>query len=346
MSLGGKVLSHTGQSFSGFRAEAIEARTRRRMLKAFHRVSGRIAVYTGTQAWHCNSYSDNGREVYLQNVAGPAGAVPSSVRGRALVIAGGAMERMIPFPGWTLPGVYSAGGLNALVRKGIIPGKRFLIAGTGPLQIALAHHLAIKGADIAAAISPLYFNRIFPHIYDLISGIGLFKFLSIVNYLFTLQRLRIPVHSSVTLVEALGCDALEQAVIARADASGREVPGSRRFLSVDAIGVGYGLIPGTELTRLCGCRHHYDVHAGYWRVCCNSHLETSVPGVFVAGDGSAVRGYSAAIAEGSVAGIEACVHIGIVSREKADAMIRPIAGRLKRMNRFGSALDALSLPGL
>ena len=252
LSLGGKVLSHTGQSFSGFRAEAIEARTRRRMLKAFQRVSGRMAVYTGAQAWHSEKYSDDGREVYLQTVAGPAGAVPPSVRGRALVIAAGAMERMIPFPGWTLPGVYSAGGLNALVRKGIVPGKRFLIAGTGPLQIALAHHLAIKGADIAAVISPLSFKRIFPHIYDLISGIGLYKFLSIVNYLFTLQRLRIPVHSSVTLVEALGCDALDQAVIARADASGREVPESRRFLSVDAIGVGYGLIPGTELTRLCG----------------------------------------------------------------------------------------------
>ncbi len=209
LSLGGKVLSHNDQSFSGFRAEAIEARTRRRMLKAFQRVSGRMAVYTGAQAWHSEKYSDDGREVYLQTVAGPAGAVPPSVRGRALVIAAGAMERMIP--------------------------------------------LAIKDADIAAVISPLSFNRIFPHIYDLISGIGLYKFLSIVNYLFTLQRLRIPVHSSVTLVEALGCDALDQAVIARADASGREVPESRRFRCRRRVGRSR-LFRGNYRRKHCGNR--------------------------------------------------------------------------------------------
>lgn len=338
---GGKVLSHSGGCLSGIRAEAIEARAGRRIFKAFQKVSDRITVHAGTQAWHI----DERKEVYLQPLAGPAGAVPSRVRGRTLVIAGGAMERMIPFPGWTLPGVYSVGGLNALVRKGILPGKRFLIAGTGPLQVALAHHLAKNGADIAAVISPLSFTRIFPHVKDLVSGIGFFKILSIVNYLFTLQRFRIPVYSSVTLVEALGRDALDHAVIARADASGRPLPESRRSLSVDAIGVGYGLIPATDLTRLCGCLHDYDVRARYWRVRSNSHQETSVSGVFVAGDGSAIRGYAAAIAEGRIAGIEACVHLGIVSRKNADVLIRPFAVQLKRMNRFGRALDALSLPG-
>ena len=336
---GGKVLSHGDVRFSGSCAEAIEERTRCRMFRAFERASNRITVHTGTQAWHI----DDRREVFLQPVA--AGTSPFSVRGRALVIAGGAMERMIPFPGWTLPGVYSAGGLNALARKGILPGKRFLIAGTGPLQAALAIHLAKNGADIAAVITPLSFTRIFAHLNDLISGIGLFKFITAVNYLFTLQRFRIPVYTSFTLLEALGRDMLNKAVIARVDASGRPLPGSRRVLDVDAIGVGYGLIPGTDLTRLCGCRHDYDPKGKYWKVCCNSHQETSVSGVFAAGDGCAIRGYDAAMEEGRIAGIAACAHIGIVGRENAEALIRPCAARLKRMNRFGSAMDALSLPG-
>jgi thioredoxin reductase/bacterioferritin-associated ferredoxin len=337
--LGGKVLSHAGMHFPGSCAESIEARIRSRMFRAFYRVSDRITVHAGTQAWHI----DDRREVYLQPVAG--GAAPASVRGRTLVISGGAMERMIPFPGWTLPGVYSAGGLNALVRKDILPGKRFLIAGTGPIQAALAHHLAKKGANIAAVISPVSISRTIPHLNDLISGIGLFKFIAAVNYLFTLQRLRIPVHASFTLVEALGRGTLEKAVIARVDASGRPVPGSRRVLDVDAIGVGYGLIPGTDLTRLLGCRHDYDTSGNYWKVSCNSHQETSMPGVFAAGDGSAIRGYAAAMEEGRIAGLAACAHTGILSRKNADALIRPCAARLKRMNRFGRAMDALSLPG-
>ena len=343
LNLGGKVLSHSGESLFGISAEAIEARIRHRMFKSFQRVSNRINVYTGTQAWHTDSCFDDCKEVYLQPA--PGSVAPSSVRGRTLVIAAGAMERMIPFPGWTLPGVYSAGGLNALVRKGVIPGKRFLIAGTGPLQVALAYHLAKKGADVAAVITPLSFARIFPHVKDLVSGVGFFKFISIANYLFTLQRLRIPIHPAFTIVEALGRDALDHAVIARADASGRPLPESRRLLSVDTIGVGYGLVPVTDMTRLCGCLHDYDDHAKYWKVRCNSNQETSVSGVFVAGDGSAIRGYSAAMEEGNVAGIEACVHIGIVSRKNADALTCPFAVRLKRMNRFGRAMDALSLPG-
>jgi thioredoxin reductase len=338
--LGGKVLSHVGDRLSGIRAEAIEARVRRRLFREFQQVSDRITVYSGTQVWHI----DDRKEVYLQPVTGCGGHSPSSVRGRTLVIAAGALERMIPFPGWTLPGVYSAGGLNALVRKGVLPGKRFLVAGTGPLQLALAHRLAKKKVRVAV-ISPLSVTRIVPHVKDLLSGIGIFKSLSLVNYLVTLQRLRIPVHASCTLVEASGRSQLEQAVIARSDASGRPRPESRRVISVDAIGVGYGLIPATELTRLCGCRHDYDVCAQYWRTWCGSHQETSVPGVFVAGDGSAIRGYAAAIEEGSVSGIAACAHVGFVSRTKADALVRPFEDRLKRMNRFGRALDALSLPG-
>ena len=339
LNLGGKVLSHSGRLFSGIRPEVFESRTRRRMFQAFQRVSGQIAVYTGTQAWHI----DDRKEVYLHPVAGAV--APPRVRGSALVIAGGAMERMMPFPGWTLPGVYSAGGLNVLVRKGILPGKRFLIAGTGPLQVALAYHLAKNGADIAAVISPLSIPRTFPYLNDLVSGIGLFKFLSVVHYLSTLRRLCIPVLAPFTLVEASGGAALDHAVIARADASGRPLPESRRLLSVDAIGVGYGLIPATDLTRLCGCRHDYDDRGGYWRVRCNSHQETSVSGVFAAGDGLAIRGYAAALEEGSIAGIAACAHIGMVSRKYADEMIHPFAVRLKRMNRFGRAMDALSLPG-
>ena len=338
--LGGKVLSHAGDRFSGIRAEAIETRVRRRLFHAFEQFSDRITVYTGTQVWHI----DDRKEVYLQQVTGSGAHSPSSVRGRALVIAAGALERMIPFPGWTLPGVYAAGGLNALVRKGVLPGKRFLVAGTGPLQLALAHHLAKKKVHVAV-ISPLSVTRSIPHVKDLLSGIGIFKSLSLVNYLVTLQRQRIRIYTSSTLVEASGRNQLEQAVIARADASGRPLPEPRRIISVDAIGVGYGLIPATELTRLCGCRHDYDVRAKYWRTWCSSHQETSVSGVFVAGDGSAIRGYAAAIEEGRVAGIAACAHVGFVSRTKADALIRPFEGRLKRMNRFGRALDALSLPG-
>lgn len=337
--IGGKVFSHKAERLSGFGAEAIENRIRNRLFKSFQDISGKITVYSDTQVWHI----DDRKEVYLESCSAN-NRVPPSIKGRTLVIATGAMERMIPFPGWTLPGIFSAGGLNTLVRKGVIPGKRFLIAGTGPLQIALARNLIQKNAKIAAIVSPVSFKKIISCIFDFISGAGIIKLVGIIDYFSTIKSHRIPVLTESLLLEASETDSWHQAVIGRMDSMGNILQGSRRIFSVDAVATGYGLIPSTDLTRSCGCSHYYDERAGCWRTNCNKRMETSLDGVFVAGDGSAIRGYSAAIEEGKIAGIEACVHLGVLSRKKADEMTRPSIKRLERFNRFGRVLDFLSLP--
>ena len=113
---------------------------------------------------------------------------------------------------------------------------------------------------------------------------------------------------------------------------------------MDTVAVSYGLAPSVELTRLCGCRHDYDDRLGYWRVMRSPRMETTIPGVFVAGDGSQIRGYEAAINEGRAAGIAACTQLGKLSFDQADQLIGPLQSKLKRAGQFGEAVDGISTP--
>lgn len=337
--IGGKVFSHKAERLSGFGAEAIENRARERIFRAFQDNYDKITVYSDTQAWHV----DEGKEVYLESCSANS-RVPPSIKGKTLIIATGAMERMIPFPGWTIPGIFSSGGLNSLVRKGVIPGKRFLIAGTGPLQIALARNLIQKNAEIAAIVSPVSWKKIISALFDFVLGAGIVKLAGIIEYLLTIKQFQIPILTKSIILEALQVVSGFQAVIASIDKSGNILSGSKQVFFADAIATGYGLIPSTDLTRACGCSHYYDEKAGYWRANCNSRMETSLDGVFIAGDVSAIRGYSAAIEEGKIAGIQACVNSGLLNRKIGDEMAKSSIKRLKRFNRFGMAVDFISMP--
>ncbi len=337
--LGGKVLTPEVRAHGVRPGDRFAARMGRALLREFERVSGRIDLYLNTEVWEV---SEN-KEVSLHMNAREEG-MAERLAGRGLVIATGAVERSIPFPGWTLPGVFTVGGMNRFVKHGVAPGSDVLIAGAGPLQLLLAHHLLEAGVRIRALVTPTRIRDVVEMALPLFVGAGFSTAVSAFDHLKRIVTGRVPVLRSHALIEARGSREVEGAMVARVDSSWRPIKGTEKEIPADAIAVGYGLAPAVDLTRLCGCEHVFDAARGYVRATRDDTMETSVPGVFAAGDMGAVKGYRAALLEGRAAGIFASARLGFMDRENARAAAAPLLRRLKGKAMFGKALDALCRP--
>lgn len=205
-----------------------------------------------------------------------------------LILATGARERFLPFPGWTLPNVMGAGGLQALVKSGLpIRGKRAVVAGTGPLLLAVAVYLRKHGAEIPIICEQASWSSFarfgaallgFPE--KLAQGLQLKKDLS-----------GIPFVANSWPLAAHGEQTLEGVTISRS--------GKTEVIPCDYLACGFHLVPNIELQSLLGCQ----INGGYVQV--DDFQTTSVPGVFCAGEPTSIGGVELALIEGQIAGLAA-----------------------------------------
>lgn len=265
-----------------------------------------------------------------------------NVTSDAIVLATGAYDRPMPLPGWTLPGVFTSGGVQTLLKsQRVLAGRRVLLTGTGPLNLVLANQLAAAGATVVAVLElanpgPLELLPLTMGPWELLAdGIG---------YVTQLARRNIPLMRGWTLLEARGTDQVKTAVIGRVDRDWHTIKGSERTLEVDTICLGYGLVPSTELARLIGCDHRYDAQLGGWIPAQDGYRETSVPSVFVAGDGCGIAGSLVALEEGRVAGLRAAWRLGKIDEAAFHRKAAPALKRLRQLGRFRAVLDGLSAP--
>ncbi|WP_426169501.1 FAD-dependent oxidoreductase [Sandarakinorhabdus sp. DWP1-3-1] len=273
-------------------------------------------------------------------VSSEAGAL--WVRGRRLIIASGAHERPWPVPGWTLPGVMTTGGAQTLLRSGLTaPGTRVLVAGNGPLNVQLAHELVRAGVSVVALVeqaeapgaarigAALTMAATAP---DLV-GDGL-------RQLAALRRAGVVRLNRHVLVRVEGDGRAQAAVVAPIGSDGR--PGTARRFDVDAVCIGAGFVPQSELARALGCAH--DWRDGVLAVRRDDDGRTSVASVFVAGDGGGLGGARVALAQGVLAGAAAARDLvgALPSEETHDA--RRATGQLRRARRFQAALWDLFAP--
>ncbi|MCC7047419.1 MAG: FAD-dependent oxidoreductase [Alphaproteobacteria bacterium] len=221
----------------------------------------------------------------------------------AIVLATGVRERAIPFPGWTTPGVMYAGGAQAILKaQQVLPGKRAVVAGCGPLPIVVAAQMLRAGGDIAALAtlrSPL---AMLNHPVGLwhgrqILGEGL-------RYARTIARAGVRRLTGYVPVRALGKDHLEAVVLAHADRDGAAVPGTEREIACDVLAVNYGFVSNVELAAMAGVRTVPAVGGG-WTPQCDAAGRTNVDGIYVAGDCAGLRGALVAEAEGTIVGAAA-----------------------------------------
>jgi D-hydroxyproline dehydrogenase subunit alpha len=245
-----------------------------------------------------------------------------------LVLATGARERFLPFPGWTLPNVMGAGGLQALVKCGLpIRGKFVIVAGTGPLLLAVAAYLRKHGAEIPVICEQASWKNLARF------GASLFGWPEKIKQGLRLRRdlSGVPFAANSWPVAAHGEQNVEDVSICR--------DGRIEKISCDYLACGFHLVPNFDLPQLLGCQ----VRQGYVQV--DDFQETTVSSVFCAGEPTSIGGVELALIEGQIAGLAAAGHQSeatalFAKRTKA----RRFAKLLDRTFRLRSELASLPLP--
>jgi NADPH-dependent 2,4-dienoyl-CoA reductase/sulfur reductase-like enzyme len=247
-------------------------------------------------------------------------------RAQALVIATGARERFLPFPGWTLPGVLGIGGAQALVKQGAnFRDKRVVIAGTGPLILPVAASLTDAGARVLLVAEQAAFAAVRDFALSLLSQPE--TLLQAAMYRLAFMRTR---YATGTWVTAAGGNGRLTSV---------SVTDGRATWSIpcDVLCTGYGLVPNVEPARLVGC----GVRDG--TVTVNHRQETSVPGVFAAGEVTGIAGVALAVVEGEIAGASAAgVGRPDPSLVRRRHVLRGVARRLERAFAVRDEIRALA----
>lgn len=252
------------------------------------------------------------------------------IAARSVLVATGAYDRQLPFPGWDTPGVFTAGGAQALLKgHGVVAGRRIVVAGTGPFLLPVAAGLAESGAEVLGVFEagrPTGYAR---HPAAVARAAG--KLAEGAGYLRTLRRHRVPYRTRHTVVAAHGAESVHAVTVARLDADWRPVPGSHRTLDCDTVCVGYGFTPQLELGLQLGCATRQAAD-GSLVLEVDTAQRTSVPGVYAAGETCGVGGAALAVVEGELAGLA-------VARRR-DGAAPP--GRLRGLLRRRSALRAFA----
>ncbi|ACS32859.1 FAD-dependent oxidoreductase [Thermococcus gammatolerans] len=226
-------------------------------------------------------------------------------RGRAVIVATGAMERMIPFENNDLPGVYGAGAIQTLMNTyGVKPGDRVLIVGAGNVGLILGYQLIQAGVEVKAIVEAM------PRI-----G-GYFVHAAKV------RRLGVPILTRHTILRAEGNERVERAVIAQLDENWRPIPGTEKTFDVDVIALAVGLRPSIELLHQAGCQIKFVRELGGHVAVRDGWMETTVRGIFVAGDSAGIEEATTAMLEGKIAGIAAALRLGIADESWVEEIER------------------------
>jgi NADPH-dependent 2,4-dienoyl-CoA reductase/sulfur reductase-like enzyme len=260
----------------------------------------------------------------------------------ALIVASGATDRIVPLPGWTVPGVFSLGGAQiALKDQGAFIGRRVAFVGSSPLLALAAKQYQAMGATIAGVFDTTpFFAKIRAVPYLLHAPDTALRGLS---YLAQLLTTGVPLHFGVDPVRIEGCDHVETLVLR--DGKGREM-----HIDCDAVALGYGLKPETQLAELAGASFAFDELFRMWLPIIDADGRAA-PDLYLAGDGAAIGGADAAEASGTLASLALLADKGHTVTQSEVDRLRATIKQLRRFQR-GLAIafawphrDAGALPG-
>ncbi|MCC7045466.1 MAG: FAD-dependent oxidoreductase [Alphaproteobacteria bacterium] len=294
----------------------------------------RIRIRPNTLVW--GAFDQGMLEIESNNVC-------ERLASHRTIVATGAYEQPVPFRGWTLPGVTTAGAAQTLLKaQFVMPGRQILMSGTGPFQLPVATQLVKAGAkvvEILEYLGPAAFFRSFPqpwrHLDKLFEAYGYFACL--------LSR-GIPLRYGQMVVEARGDGAVEEADVAPVGIDGRPRLDRIRTLAVDSILTNFGFVPSLQLPRLLGCETRWDEVGGCWVADCDEHQRSSRADVLLAGEVTGMAGHRVAMAEGAIAGLRAAADLGYLTPAAFDARSREPRRRRARHQSFADHLKRTFAP--
>lgn len=269
--------------------------------------------------------------------AGVPEAGSRDVRAERVVLATGAYDRQLPVPGWTLPGVMAAGGVQALLKANqVAAGRRAVVAGTGPFLLSVAAGLADAGVEVVAVCDANALSRWAATPLRAIQEPG--KLWEGLGYAATFLKRRIPLRTRSVVTSMTGSGRVSQVTIARVDAQGRIRQGTERVVEADLVALGWGFTPQLELAVGLGARTRVDVDSSLVAVADADQRSTS-PGVYLAGEVTGIGGAVQSCAEGELAALTAAVDAGRADDARRRARLRR---RIARGRRFAVGMHRAS----
>jgi len=301
-----------------------------------------VRVLTSASVWRVES----GQPLRVHALIGPVDAAPrrgETLEADAVVLATGAHDRVLPVPGWTLPGVTSAGAVQALAKRdGVALGSRTVVAGAGPFLLPVAQSVALLGGEVVEVVEAASAGTIARgwgrRPWQMTAAAG--KAGELGSYLGTLLRHRTPYRLGSAVTRIHGGSSVEAVTVQRIDRDWRPVPGTERIIGCDSVALGHGFTPRLEAAVQFGCEITSAGSGTDRFVRVDSQQLTSIPGVHAAGEITGIGGADAALAEGEIAGLAAA---GVPA---ADLRYRaPLTAR-RRMRAFAERLATHSIrPG-
>ncbi len=234
----------------------------------------------------------------------------------AIIIATGATENMVPFEGWTLPGVIGAGAAQTMMNlHGILPGKRILMLGSGNVGLVVGYQLLQVGCELVAICD----------VAPRVGGYGV--------HASKVARCGVPFFMNHTIIRAEGTDHVTGVTIGEVGADRKIIPGTQQHFDVDTICLAVGLSPMSQLAHMAGCKMVDDPRkAGYVPVV-GAHGETSIPGIFAAGDVSGIEEASSAMIEGRIAGVAAAHYLGYIDEAELHVQVAEMEPALNSLRQ-------------
>jgi NADPH-dependent 2,4-dienoyl-CoA reductase/sulfur reductase-like enzyme len=287
------------------------------------------AVYApGATVWNVSSE----REVAV-SIDGVARIVSAG----QVILATGALERPFPIPGWTLPGVMTAGAAQILLKSGGMVGEgRIVLAGCGPLLWLLAWQYLNAGATIAAILDTTPRGNWRAALAQLPAFLAS-RYLAKGLKLMARVRGQVRVISAVTALRAEGGARVETVAYRRGD-------GPEERIAVDLLLLHQGVAPNVNLANAIGCAHDWDEVQLCWRPRVDAWAASSVEAVRIAGDGAGIAGAEAAAARGHLAALGAAQALGRLDARARDARAADHRAELARSERGRAFLDLLYRP--
>lgn len=233
---------------------------------------------------------------------------------KKIILATGATENAVTFPGWNLPGVMGAGAAQTMINVNrVLPGHRFLMVGSGNVGVIVSYQLMQAGGEIAAIVEAA----------PKIGGYGV--------HTAKVCRAGVPFYVSHTVKRAFGANRVEGVELIALDEHFKQIPGTEKTVDCDTVCLATGLTPLTELAWLAGCQFDFVGALGGNLPIHNEKMQTTQRDLYIAGDISGTEEASTAMEEGRLAGVNAAAALGYVTEEYAK----------KRSNEIWENLDAL-----